>query len=310
MMRALDVFFRTVATLGEYHPENKRRKANTRLIAENIAYLDTGNPAHTLDLHAPKEVVGPLPVLLYMHGGGFRILSKDTHRSIARRFAQAGYLVVNINYRLTPAGHFPHALQDACGALHWILDHIEDYGGDPKRLVYAGESAGGNLSLALAMLGCFKRPEPWAKKVFAANPQVRAVLPACGILEVHHTDRYLTDQSLPRWVRSRIKVVCDGYRGDAPQGALASPLHLLESDTPSDRPLPPIFSICGDADYILSDTERLGNALEIRKNRGGVKIYPRGIHAFHVFFGRQAKQAWKDQFEFLKTHLSSNELGA
>ena len=143
----------------------------TRLIAEDIAYLDTGNPAHMF--FTPKEVTGPLPVLLYMHGMVFYFI--NTHRSIARRFAEAGYLVVNISFDSRQPGNFL-TLQDAW-ALHWVLDHIEDYGGDPNRLVYAGESAGGNFSLTLAMLGWLRRPEPWAKKV-CSNPQVRFCLRA------------------------------------------------------------------------------------------------------------------------------------
>ena len=306
-MHPLDIFFKTISRLGEYHPTIRRRKAMTQLVAEDIPYRDGGDPAHTLDLHAPLNPSGKLPVLLYVHGGGFRILSKNTHRAIARHFALGGYLVVNINYRLTPAGAFPHALQDVCDALHWTLENIEAYGGDPNRLVYAGESAGGNLTLSLAMLGCFERPEPWAKRVFDAQPKVQAVLPACGMLEVHQSQRYVEDTSLPKWVRSRIKVICDGYRGDSPEGSLASPLQLLESDTPSERPLPPIFSICGDRDYVVEDTHRLGRALTRRANAGGVKIYPKGIHVFHVFLGDLAKQAWSDQFDFLRRHVPETE---
>jgi len=303
-MRALDVFFRTVSALGEYHPVTRRRKANTRLIAEDVAYRPGKDPAYLLDIHAPKDAQGPLPVVMYIHGGGFRILSKNTHRSLARRFAEAGYLVVNINYRLTPAGRFPNALDDVCAALLWTLEHIEDYGGDRSRLVYAGESAGGNLALALAMVGCFEVDEPWAKAVFEAQPNPQAVLPACGMLEVHNAERYLNDESIPRWMRARIKLVCEGYRADSPSGCLASPLQLLESDQKTTRPLPPIFSICGGNDPILGDTERLGRALERRGNAGGVTIYPDSIHAFQAFFGANAKQAWRDQFEFLDEHLT------
>ena len=206
-------------------------------------------------------------MLLYVHGGGFRILSKNTHRAIARHFALGGYLVVNINYRLTPAGTFPHALQDVCDALHWTLENIEAYGGDPNRLVYAGESAGGNLTLSLAMLGCFERPEPWAKRVFEAQPKVQAVLPPAACSRFISRSATSRTPRYPSGCALRIKVICDGYRGDSPEGSLASPLQLLESDTPSERPLPPIFSICGDRDYVVEDTHRLGRPDPARQRR-------------------------------------------
>ena len=305
-MRALDLFLSSASLLGELHPKTRRIAAQTELLASDVPYSNSTSRAHTLDIHAPKGDHSNLPVILFVHGGGFRILSKNSHRALARRFAAAGYLVVNINYRLTPAGRYPNALKDVCQALLWTLDHAGDFGGDCSRLAYAGESAGGNLTLCAALLGWFELDEPWAKEVFERNPSPKAVLPACGLLEVHHAERYLDNKRLPRWLRARIKLICEGYLGDAPIGSLASPLHLLESARQPTRPLPPIFAICGGIDPILDDTERLGRCLQTRANAGGIKLYAGSHHAFHAFFGRNADAAWTDQLTFLHEHLHAN----
>jgi acetyl esterase len=302
-MNVLDFMLSSAATLGELHPQTRRFRAQTKLLAEDVPYTDSGLVAHRLDVHAPRVSSGKLPVLFHVHGGGFRILSKNSHRAIARRYAAAGYLVVNVNYRLTPEGQYPAALEDVCQALLWTLKNAESYGGDLSRLAYAGESAGANLVLCAAMLGCFEQPEPWAKAVFDAKPSPAAVLPACGLFEVHHAARYLDDDKLPRWLRARIKVICEAYLGDDQASSLASPLHLLESDEEPKRALPPMFAVCGDIDPVLDDSLRLGKALKQRGNAGGVELYRGSHHAFHVFFSANAQRAWADQLAFLERHL-------
>jgi acetyl esterase/lipase len=307
-MNVLDFMLSSAATLGEFHPETRRVRAQTVLLAEDIPYTDSGLVAHRLDLHAPKGARGKLPVLLHVHGGGFRILSKNSHRAIARRYAVAGYLVVNVNYRLTPEGQYPAALEDVCQALLWTLKNAESYGGDISRLAYAGESAGANLILCAAMLGCFERPEPWAKAIFAANPSPAALLPACGLFEVHNAARYLDNKKLPRWLRARIKVICEGYLDDETTSSLASPLHLLEGDEEPSRALPPIFAVCGDIDPVLDDSLRLGKVLKQRRLEGALELYRGSHHAFHLFFSANARRAWADQLEFLQAHLGVSDV--
>ena len=179
-MRFLDLLLNTAAAAGELHPKVRRLNQRTERVGKDIAYTASKNRAHQLDVYRPRNTQGMLPVVFFVHGGGFRILSKDSHRALARRFADAGYVVVTINYRLTPEGAYPHALMDVCKALLWTLDHAQDFGGDASRLIYAGESAGGNLTLAATVAGCYAPSEPWAQAVFERNPSPSVVLPACG----------------------------------------------------------------------------------------------------------------------------------
>lgn len=102
-------------------------------------------------LYRPALSTG-LPVLLYLHGGGFMIGSIATHDILCRSLAQrSGCALVSLDYRLAPEHRFPTAFNDAWDALRWLHDHGTQLGLDPSRLGVGGDSAGGTLAAALAV---------------------------------------------------------------------------------------------------------------------------------------------------------------
>jgi len=103
-------------------------------------------------LYAPVSDRG-LPVLLYLHGGGFTIGSIDTHDVLCRELARlAGCMVVSLDYRLAPEHRFPTASNDAWDALNWLAAEAGRLGADPARLAVGGDSAGGTLAAVNAIL--------------------------------------------------------------------------------------------------------------------------------------------------------------
>jgi acetyl esterase len=106
-------------------------------------------------IYTPRELKPgeKLPVLLWYHGGGFVIGSLDTHDSACRMLAnRADCLVVSVDYRLAPEHKFPAAVEDCETALKWVALHAVEFGGDPQVLAVGGDSAGGNLAAAVAIL--------------------------------------------------------------------------------------------------------------------------------------------------------------
>jgi acetyl esterase len=102
-------------------------------------------------LYADSRAAG-LPVLLYLHGGGFTIGSLETHDSLCRQLAlRSGAAVVALDYRLAPAHRFPTAVDDAWAAMRWLAAHGAVLGLDSARLAVGGDSAGGTLAAASAI---------------------------------------------------------------------------------------------------------------------------------------------------------------
>jgi len=246
--------------------------------------------------------------VLHIHGGGFRILSKDTHWVMGLAFARRAAVVFNISYRLAPRHPFPAAVEDVCAAYEWVLDNAARFGGDPSKIIVAGESAGANLATALTLATTFERPEPYARRVFERGVVPIGAMPFCGLLHVSEIDRYFRHEKLSPWVIDRMQEVSQAYlSGPEPEHgiALANPLLTLESELQPSRPLPAFFAPVGTKDPILDDTRRLARALERRGVPCETTYYVGEPHAFHAFVFRQnARRCWADAHRFIDRCLS------
>lgn len=301
----VDNFFLVLSSAGRAIPTSRPRHHGIECISD-VSYGPEGR-ANTLDIYRPAQASGPLPVVLYIHGGGFRSLSKDSHWLMGMAFARRGYLVLNINYRLAPKHPYPAAIEDCCSAWVWALDMAASYGGDPERMVIAGESAGANLTMALTVACCYSRPEPWAHAVYERGVVPRAVAPACGIFQVTEPSRFRSRGFRNRFSVAVIRNCEDCYLPtDAHRSApaLADPLCIIEQQAPT-RPLPPAFLPVGGWDPLRADNARMAAALMAHGTEAVDRVYPREIHAFHAMvFRRRARQCWRDMLRFVEQHTS------
>jgi acetyl esterase len=134
---------------------NRLRAASLAGDVEQVAHIEDGSlsgPGGQIPFRlyspAPDHT---LPVLLYMHGGGWVVGDLDTHDSVCRALARrAECVVLALDYRLAPENPFPAAVEDAWTGLNWLRDHASDIGADADRIAVGGDSSGGNLSAVLA----------------------------------------------------------------------------------------------------------------------------------------------------------------
>jgi len=175
-----------------------------------------------LELHLPAGRRG-FPTLVFFHGGALEFggLEDPLARAVAARFARDGLAVVPATYRFSPAAPFPAYVEDAAAAVAWVLAHIADYGGDPRRVFVGGHSAGGYLAALVGM-------DPRYLAVHGVDPSALAgLVPISGQVFTHFTvrqERGLRD--------ARFKPVIDD----------AAPCHHARPDAP------PVLAICGDHD--------------------------------------------------------------
>jgi acetyl esterase len=302
--RALDgvahAFMRARFGLPDLHP----RKFHVEL-ERDVVYGPTDRVAHKLDVYVPTRATKPMPVVMYVHGGGFAMLSKDTHRVMALPIATRGYVTFNVNYRLGPRHLFPTQLEDVADALLWVSRHCKEYGGDPSRIVVAGESAGGNLVTTLAVMSSYERPEPFARRIYAARVPLRGVVAAYPILDFEDIGRMMAHPKVPGWAKTltldaALSYLGADYEEAAARTTLASPLLLLERHAP-DRPLPPFFVSCGTKDPLLSHAKRLSVALRAHGVPCELHVSPGEIHGYDAMLWRPAaKEKWRATHSFLE----------
>lgn len=170
-----------------------------------------------LDIYYP-EGVKDVPVVVWFHGGGLEAGAKE----IPAKLKEKGWVVVGVNYRLLPKVTIKETLDDAAEAVAWVFKNISKYGGDAKKLVVTGHSAGGYISM---MLGLDKK---WLKAYDANADDVWIYVPFSGQAITHYNVRKM--QGI-----SPLQPTIDEY----------APLYWVRPDCP------PMVLICGDRELEL-----------------------------------------------------------
>lgn len=249
-------------------------------ILQNIVYQKTDYAELKLDVIRDGSSI-PRPVVLFFHGGGWVQGSKDTHILKLLPFLAWGMDAVNVEYRLASQGLAPAAVEDGRCALHWVAAHAAEYGFDLRRIVIAGESAGGHLALMTGMLrpgdgfdaACELTPDQWAQHGGPSAVKVAAIVNFFGPTDLEELAQPpYTDNFVLRWL---------GNRPDRIEVARRlSPINYVRPD------VPPIITIHGEEDNIVpyDNASRLHEALDraaainqlvtIHGGHGGYAAFP------------------------------------
>ena len=123
---------------------------------KDLEYIPGGHERNKLDLYLPQQLEGsgPLPLIVWIHGGAWRAGSKENCRAV--RFLDKGYAVASVNYRLSQHAIFPAQIEDCKAAIRWLRANSGQYGLDPERIGVWGSSAGGHLAALLGTAGDIK----------------------------------------------------------------------------------------------------------------------------------------------------------
>jgi monoterpene epsilon-lactone hydrolase len=205
-------------------------------------------------------------IVLYLHGGGYVLGSVKTHRDLIGRISRAAQArVLALNYRLGPEHPFPAAVDDAVAGYRYLIENKCK----PARIVIAGDSAGGGLTVA----------------ALVAIRDARLPMPAAGVcmspwvdLEGQGESMTTRAQADPVVQREGLMGMAQAYLGGKdPRSPLASPLH---ADL---KGLPPLLIQVGDAETLLDDSTRVAEKARAAGVQVKLEVWPEMIHVWQLF---------------------------
>ena len=227
--------------------------------------------------------------ILYLHGGGFVMGSVRSHRGVGSRIARsAAAKMLLIDYRLAPENRFPAALEDTVTAYEWLLNQ----GYDPRKIVIAGDSAGGNLALS-ALVALRDKGKPLPAATVLISPWLDMEASGQSMIENALNDHLVR--------RDRLIEKASAYLGDI------NPAHPLASPIRADlRGLPPLMIHVGSVEALLDDSKKLEKKAREDGVEVNLQVWAKMIHVWHFFAPvlPEGRQAIRIIGQFIKKHTA------
>lgn len=228
----------------------------------------------------------PDRAILYIHGGAFMTCSPNTHRPMVAQMAVAAQSpAVMLRYRLAPEHPFPAALEDCRSVYHWMLSKRID----PRSIVISGDSAGGNLALAL-LISLRDASEPLPAAAVCISPVTDMTDYAAGSrLSKIHNDPIFGD------IPHNTQLIEPYWRGRDPHDPLISPVY---ADL---HGLPPLLFHVGEDEILLDDSIRMMEHARAAGVDAEVVVWPHMWHVFQAFsmFVPEGRESLEQIGEFI-----------
>lgn len=242
-------------------------------VDRDIVYREVDGTEVTLDVCTAPDPEGLRAAVVLIHGGAFTAGDKDRRPwpLICRWLADAGYVAVNINYRLAPEHEFPAAIEDVQAAVRWTRANAGTYGIDPARVGALGGSAGANLAQLLATSG---------EGATTEGSRVASVISLSGASELTAAGLQLGEPRAEAIERVLDYLGCTEIE-NCPAAASASPISHID---PTDPPF--LLAHAREDRLPVEQTERMAEALSDAGLDPEVLIRPGRAHASLLLFGR------------------------
>jgi acetyl esterase len=237
----------------------------------------------------------PLPGLVFFHGGGWARGSLQTHDPLCRSLANAGgCAVVSVDYRMAPEHTFPAAIDDAVAATRWVAENAQQLGIDPHRLAVGGDSAGGNLAAAVALV---LRDE--------GGPALVQQLLLYPVTDYNfETASYVDNTEGYMLTRAAMRFYWRIYLRDESDATdqRASPLRARDFSN-----LPPALVITAEFDPLRDEGRAYADSLRRAGTPVVYREYPGMVHGFATMAGvlDQGKQAVQEAADALRDAFQS-----
>jgi acetyl esterase/lipase len=245
-----------------------------------------GAPSVRVVIYRPAKADNPLPVFLHIHGGGLILGTPELNHASSINIANSYQaVVISVDYRLAPETPFPGSIEDCFAALQWMTANTKTLGIDTKRIVIGGESAGGGLAAALAILARDRGAAPIACQML--------VYPMLD-------DRSGTTYEHPHvgefvWTRANNDYGWRSYLGRAPGGKDVSP-YASAARCEDLRGLPPAFIATGALDLFLEEDMDYARRLIRAGVPTELHVYPGSFHAFDIIVDAPVAQAFRRDY--------------
>lgn len=196
-------------------------------LRENVEYGRVRNERLRLDVYMPTDSSEPRPGLILIHGGAWVGGSKSDYRCYGVTFAEMGYVVASIDYRLAPQWHYPAQVEDAKCAVRWMRANAEELGVDPERIAVMGGSAGGHLAMMVGYSSNVPELEGNGGHE-GVSSSVSAVIQLYGPVDFT-LPTVLNDPTSMELLRTFLEAT---YQANPELYQASSPIHYLDADDP------------------------------------------------------------------------------